>query len=137
MRRRSLFAGLAGLLAAPKVAAAAPTVGSSAAGVVHRQVFTEWVVGEAAEFDFVAGGVAGPGGAVTLFGNDCPEAILPLSRDAAGRLRVRREADAAGPAADAVQPLPQPAHGPIGVTWAGFQDPDPRAPVSPRADARG
>lgn len=94
MRRRGLFAGLAGLLAAPKLPAAAPAVGSRAAEAVHRQVFTEWVVGEAAEFDFVAGGVVAPGETVTLNWHDAGaikwappdgvEAIHPLPSNAAG-----------------------------------------------------
>lgn len=99
MRRRGLFAGLAGLLAAPKVAAAVPVVvgvdGGGGAGLT-------WCVPIGADFDFVAGET------VKLHWHDSVEAILPLSRDAAGRLRVWREADAAGPAVDAVQPLPQP-----------------------------
>lgn len=117
MRRRSLFAGLAGLLAAPKVAAAVP-----AADV---PVFSEWVVGEAV--DITRGGfISGSDWAGGAWLNDAPETIIPLERvdgtlHAAQRLTMRVEVeglDGIRAAADALAELRQPE--PIGVAWAGY-----------------
>ena len=52
MQRRSLFAGLAGMLAAPKVAAGVP----AAVPADFVPTFSEWVVGEAAEFPTLIAG---------------------------------------------------------------------------------
>ena len=116
MRRRSLFAGLAGLLAAPKVAAAVP---------VKEPLPWPWISGDTVEF--AAGGlIRDDAWALGIMGNDAPETILPLERvDGALHAvqRVTMKVDVEGldgirAAADAIAGLRQPE--PIGIAWSGY-----------------
>ncbi len=114
MRRRSLFAGLAGLLAAPKVAAAMP------AGKVF---------GHPVEFPLMFGGVVHDD--LITFGYDSgwlDAGLLPFSVPPAEVVNVF------GPARCAVveiegTPLPS-SPGPIGIIWSGYTD-DVRAADAP------
>lgn len=137
MRRRSLFAGLAGPLAAPKVAAAAASGG-------HPAHWLE-IVGDTVEFDFVAGGVIAPGETITLTPQwiaayeralpDGVEAIHTLPRHGASRLPVWRERDDTGRLAEVAHRFPLPAQSPIAVTWSGYTDELSAAPSPPEASA--
>ena len=145
MRRRSLFAGLAGLLAAPKVVAAMPASGGYP---------THWIelVGETCEFDLVSGSVVSPGETVKLNTSwhaaqrmhDKVEWKLPNGVVAHDVHIVGSGGQSSGgivemaPGQEMVIEVAAPtpgAAGPIAVTWSGYADELSAAPSPPEASA--
>ena len=132
MRRRSLFAGLAGLLAAPKVAAGITI--DVPAGLIQVHDLTKPIMygrvrgiaahdlSHRAQFAF------------TLYGDDAPEVIVPLTRGAAGAPHFSPPA-AGGPTRSSVaQPIAAPP-APIAITWSGYADEMSAPPAPPEAAA--
>jgi hypothetical protein len=144
MRRRSLFAGLAGLLAAQKGAAAvaaAPAVDAHAIQwPLHDLVADLRKPIAYGRVRCVAAHELSSRAQFLVHADDGPEAILPLSRGADGALGIPAPA-AGGPGSGSVAQCAAPP-GPIGIAWSGYADPDPRSLVSPphgleRAEAGG
>lgn len=131
MRRRSLFAGLAGLLAAPKVAAAVPVAplsrGSGGPGLaigtwtgIRPGQTIRLVTGHDADRFRQLVAKHQLNSAIRL-GEWEPPRVVAYGHDTEIPLAARASAEVAGDRiAEAAQPLPQPAHGTIGVAWAGY-----------------